>query len=96
MVGIAVIMIHEYTATAKEAGYRAGEEACIAQAAKDNADAVERLKKRVSSQHDINLRAHQRADAAHKALAEERAAHAQTRANQCNADCRVHIPESSQ
>ena len=96
VVGIALGGFYMVQQEAESAGYEAGQKACVTQAAKDNAAAVERLKEQIDAQHDVNIRAHARAEAAHKALAAERAAHDQTRADQCNAGCRVHIPEGAQ
>ena len=96
VVGVALGGVYIFAQEAEKAGYAEGQKACVTQAAKDNAAAVERLKDQIASQHDVNIRAHARAEAAHKALAAERAAHEQTKADQCNAGCRVHIPEAAQ
>ena len=90
--GFAIGGIYLFAKEAETAGYEAGQKACIAQAAQNNAAAVERLKSQVAAQNAIAKNAHERAAAAHKALEAERAAHDQTRADQCNAGCRVHIP----
>ena len=92
LVAIASYGIHEVIAKIEEDGYRAGEEACVAQAANDNAAAVDRLHKQLENQRQATDDAHGRAQAAHKALEAERAAHAVTQANMCHEGCTVHIP----
>ena len=88
--------VYAFVQEAEKSGYEAGQKACAVQAAKDNAAAVARLKAQIAEQSEVTAGAHARAEAAHKALEAERAAHAQTRADQCNAGCRIHIPGEKQ
>ena len=93
VVGVAAIGIHEYTETAKEDGYRAGELACVTQAAKENAEVVERLKVQVAAAHDINRKSQVRLMEVHKALEQSRLLHKEAMENQCHPGCHILLPK---
>ena len=93
------LLVHEWSTSLKAEGARAAVAECQALAAKESAAAVERLKESSAglarAAHAANRKfaaAEERAAAAHQALAAERLAHAQTRADQCNAGCTLHLP----
>ena len=93
------LLMHEWSTSLKAEGARAAVAECQALAAKESEAAVERLKESSAglarAAHAANEKfksAEERAAAAHQALEAERAAHAQTRANQCNAGCTLHLP----
>ena len=93
------LLMHEWSTSLKAEGARAAVAECQALAAKESEAAVERLKESSAglarAAHAANEKfksAEERAASAHRALEAERAAHAQTRANQCNAGCTLHLP----